>query len=30
LGESNEKKANLIKEEMDKMRHLLGYNQKTQ
>lgn len=30
LGESNEKKVNLVKEEMEKMKHLLGYNKKTQ
>ena len=30
LGESNEKRANLVKEEMEKMKHILGYNKKTQ
>jgi len=30
LGESEDKKSKLINEEMDKMKHLLGYNKKTQ
>ena len=30
LGESDEKKAKLINEEMEKMKHLLGYKKKTQ
>jgi hypothetical protein len=30
LGESDEKKTKLINEEMEKMKHLLGYNKKTQ
>lgn len=30
LGESNDKKLNVLKEEMGKMKHLLGYNKKTQ
>jgi hypothetical protein len=30
LGESDEKKSKLINEEMEKMKHLLGYKKKTQ
>ena len=30
LGESEDKKSKLINEEMDKMKHLLGYKKKTQ
>ncbi|MFN9900216.1 MAG: hypothetical protein ACK55Z_15790, partial [bacterium] len=30
LGESDDKKSKLINEEMDKMKHLLGYKKKTQ
>jgi hypothetical protein len=30
LGESDEKKTKLINEEMEKMKHLLGYKKKTQ
>jgi hypothetical protein len=30
LDESNDKKLNVLKNEMGKIKHLLGYNKKTQ